>query len=92
MYGGYKLIDLKGINLVPDGSPVEVPGIYDLIESTRKHTIFANYVLDGVEKPERVVNLGVNAGNFEGTIGISTDNVGLNIVISPDDRVKVVEI
>ncbi len=92
MYGGYKLIDLKGINLIPDASPVEVPGIYDLIESTRKHTIFANYVLDGVEKPERSVNLGVKNGNFEGNIGLDTNANGLNIVISPDDRVKVVTI
>lgn len=92
MLGGYKLIDLKGVNLIPGANFVTVPGIYNAIESTRKLTIFTNCVLNGVEKNERSVNLGVKDGNFEGLIGIATNGYGLNIVISPEDGVKVVEI
>ena len=54
--GGYKIIDLKDVNLVTDGGGVKIEDIYNAIEeSYRKPLLLSGIVIDGVEKNDRYV-------------------------------------
>ena len=43
-------IDLKNIDLVPNGNPVTIKGIYNDIKSTRKRIVLTNVKLAGTER------------------------------------------
>lgn len=54
--GGYQVIDLKDTAFTT-GTAKSVPGIYGLIEGTRKVILFVNIQLDGVEYHDAFVDL-----------------------------------
>ena len=51
--GGYKIINLKGINITSQG--VKFDGIYDAIKGTRKPTVLSGLVTDSTEYPDMAV-------------------------------------
>ena len=91
--GGYKIIDLHDVNLVVDGSPVKIPGVYEAIESNyRKATILSGMTLNGVERPDRWVNFGTGSdGAFHASIGLDTDAMILYITVTNEDMVSLTE-
>lgn len=92
MLGGYMLIDLKGVDLTVDGESKKVEGLYARLEGNYgKVLVFGHLKIDGVEKPERVVSLGLNGTTYEGNAGINSDGNGLFIHITQDDMVSLTE-
>lgn len=92
MRGGYKLIDLKNINLNPSGDAIKVPGIYDAIEGSFKSIVISNYKIDGVDKPERAIVFGSHDNNtFDGFISYdSVENNTVNLHVTSEDLVSLV--
>lgn len=87
---GYKIIDLKNKNLVVDGSPVYIPGVYNAIEeSYRKPTMVSGIVIGGVEKNARYVVFGADSDSFRGGMGYSTDGDVMGIVVTNADMVSI---
>lgn len=51
--GGYKIINLKGINITSQG--VKIDGVYDAIKGTRKPTVLSGLVASLTEYPDMAV-------------------------------------
>lgn len=51
--GGYKIINLKGINITSQG--VKFDGVYDAIKGTRKPTVLSGLVTGSTEYPDMAV-------------------------------------
>lgn len=51
--GGYKIINLKGINITSQG--VKIDGIYESIKGTRKPTVLSGLVTNSTEYPDMAV-------------------------------------
>lgn len=80
--GGYQIINLHNIPL--SNTVVNIQGIYDLIESTRKVILLSNINIDGIEYHDTFINITVDNSNYiatvyEKTLTItSNDNITLS--------------
>lgn len=63
MNGGYKILDLKDINITADGATI--PNIYEEIEgSGRKAILVSGTTLDGVQQRDSFVDVTIDGSNF----------------------------
>lgn len=88
--GGYKIIDLKGIDVTQSAMMVE--GVYESIESNYgKPLLISGIVIDGVEKDDVFVQATLNGSAYEFelygyTIQVQdTDAVGVKNIIVLED-------
>lgn len=66
--GGYKLIDLRNVDL-KTGVGATIGGIHGSIESSyRKPLVLTGVVLDSVEVSDLFVNVTVDSGNYKITV------------------------
>lgn len=84
--GGYKIINLKDVNLLED-TPIKVSGIYDEIEGTRKPILIENLTIDGVEQESCYCPISVNYSNFDLPIGFTTSGEIKYISIDGEDNI-----
>lgn len=89
MNGGYHILSLKNINIIPSGDSVIVPGIYESLEGNyRKPILLSGIVLSGVERSDRYVEFVMSGTSYLGYIAIS-DAGNLTITIADDDSVTI---
>lgn len=89
MRGGYKIIDLQNVNFTID-EPQTIAGIYNAVESShRKPILISNFVLSGVEKPDRYCTLRLDNSAYVGSIAVSTDGDVLSIEITDSDTITI---
>lgn len=87
MRGGNLIIDLKNINH-PIGTAVNHPGIYGLIESTRKPVRICNLVIDSSERQDvDLTSLSAVAGTYKAIIILA--DVNYDMVITNTDDVTI---
>lgn len=64
--GGYKIIDLKDVNLITDEAAVKIDGIYEAIEGNyRKPLLVSGLTIDGVEKADFFAIATISDSSFE---------------------------
>lgn len=81
MTGGYKIIDFKGINL-ESGTAVNIPGIWDAIESNyHKPTMISGLVIGGTERNNVFAEFTISSSEYVATI------VGGSIAVTDGDNV-----
>lgn len=81
MKGGYKLIDLSGVNL-STSAPATVSGIYETIEGNyRKRVVLSNLVIGNTELPEIGIAPMVSGDTFIFSV------YGYNFTVADDDSV-----
>ena len=81
-----KYIDLENIDLVPNGNPVTIKGIYNAIKSTRKRIVLTNVKLAGTERHDVTGAVNTGGGKFVIVQAIET---GVRIFeISSNDTIK----
>lgn len=85
MIGGYKIIDLRGINLVTGAeAPPKISGIYDAIESgINKPLMLSGIVINGINKQTTYVNF-THADNIYSYV-----YDGVTISINSDDEITI---
>ena len=81
-------IDLQNINLVSNGDPVTIKGIFNAIKSTRKRVVLTNVKLDGTERHD--ITGAVNVGLTNCVIVQAIDTGIRSFVISSNDSIKFV--
>ncbi len=87
MDGGYKIIDLKDVNLIT-GTPTIIPGIHESIENNyRKAILISGVVIDGVEKADRFVAFENSGGDYIGILYETIANAKTYITITDTDEV-----
>ncbi len=87
MRGGELIIDLKNVNHTL-GVAVNHPGIYDLIESTRKPVCLCNFVVAGLEKQDIwLTGLEAVGDTYKAIIILAAQNY--NILITNTDDVTI---
>ena len=93
MKGGYKLINMKNVNVTVGGSAVKIDGIYDSIEHNyRKPTIVTGLVIDSNERSDRWVNFRPSSdGGFSCEIGFNDSYVHLVMTVTSEDMVNIIE-
>lgn len=90
MKGGYKILDLKGHNFTVGGAKIKIDDIYNAVEASYgKLLVIENYLIAGVEKNARTLQIGVDNGAFVSIVGLdATLSYGLYIKIEADDNVS----
>lgn len=83
MLGGYKLINLKGVDVGAAGKTIA--GIYEAIESTNKATLITGLVIGGTEFNDLFVPFKSEASTFVGKVQLG--NSVLTITVSSNDLV-----
>ena len=81
-----KYIDLENINLVSNGNPVTIKGIFNAIKNTRKRVVLTNVKLDGTERHD--ITGAVNVGLTNCVIVQAIDTGIRSFVISSNDTIK----
>ena len=83
---GVKYVDLKHINLSPNGSAVTIKGIFKAIQSTRKLIVLTNVKIGNIE----VRNISGSVNNSNGKYNIvEVIDTGIRIFeISSNDSIK----
>ena len=85
---GVKYIDLENINLVSNGSPVSIEGIYNRIRDTRKHVILTNVKFDGIKRHDIDGSLTLDGNSYN---IVQTTEKGIYIFkISKSDDIKLI--
>lgn len=79
--GGYQIIDLQNQPL--SDSAVNIPGTYDLIESTRKAILLSGINIGGVEYHDTFIEVSVDSGNYTTTV------YGKTLTITSDDNITI---
>ena len=83
-----KYIDLKDINLVSNGNPVTIDGIFNAIKNTRKRVVLTNVKLDGTERHD--ISGTINVGLTNCVIVQAIDTGIRSFVISSNDTIKLI--
>ena len=81
-----KYIDLENIDLVPNGNPVTIKGIYNAIKSTRKRIVLTNVKLGTTERHD--ISGSINLSNGKYIITQAIDTGIRSFVISSNDTIK----
>lgn len=84
--GGYKIIDLKGVNHTPSVGMLH-NDIYDKIESTNKNILISGLVCDGIEYNDFYINFKVTGSSYVGRAILG--NTSINITITDTDVVTI---
>lgn len=88
MAGGYKIVDLRDINVEVGAEAVTIPGIYNEIESNyRKPVQLTGIMVGGLEKPSVFVSM-YHSGNAYYTKLILDESGEITLEISSEDFVK----
>lgn len=88
--GGYKIIDLHDINLVPDADAVTIKGVHEAIESNhRKPLLLSGLVVGGVEKASQYVVFTNAAGTYSAKLFDNASGKELSITVSAADAVQI---
>lgn len=82
MLGGYKIINLKGIDISEDKT---IPGTYEAIEGTKHATMITGCVVGDVELPDLFVPMVSEEGVFIGKTFVGTKT--LIIGVTAEDTV-----
>lgn len=89
MVGGYKMISLNDVNIIPNGDAVTIKGIYEKIEHNyRKPVLLGGLTINGVERADRYITFSVDDSDFVGFI-VLTNWDALEIRIKSDDSVTI---
>lgn len=89
--GGYKLVDLKNVNLAV-GTATEIKGTFSSIESNyRKPIVICGLTINGVEKKDAIVNFEHGENMYNGLLCMTENNKFLFITVSNDDNVTISE-
>lgn len=76
--GGYKIINLKGINITPEG--VKFDGIYESIKGTRKPTVLSGLVASSTEYPDMAVLFNLDTdGSYKYSFNYNGKAIALTI-------------
>lgn len=78
MKGGYKIIDLGGVNLT--SSATIIPGIYDALEGAHKPVLFEGVQVSGTEYKPQFAALAASGGNFLANFITSASATALTVV------------
>ena len=79
-------VDLKNIDLLPNGNAVTIKGIFNTIKNTRKRVVLTNVKLGGVERHDISGSINPSGGKFNIIQAIDT---GIRIFeISSNDSIK----
>ena len=79
-------VDLKNIDLLPNGNAVTIKGIFNTIKNTRKSIVLTNVKLGGVERHDVTGAVNPSGGKFNIIQAIDT---GIRIFeISSNDSIK----
>lgn len=85
---GVKYIDLGNINLISNGNPVSIEGIYNRVRYTRKHVVLTNVKFDGIKRHDIDGSLTLD-GNYYNIV--QTTDKGIYIFkISKSDEIKLI--
>lgn len=81
--GGYKIIDLKDVNLVTD-TKVKVNGVYNSIENSyRKPLLISGINLNGVEKNDIFITPNISGENY------TFQAYGFNFTVLSEDTIEI---
>lgn len=83
--GGYKIIDLGGVNITTAGDAVTIAGIYDAIESTDKAILVSGLTIDNVDYSD-VYGVPISGDN-QYTISV----YGKSLTVTSADAVSIPE-
>lgn len=76
--GGYKIINLKGINITSSG--VKIDGIYEAIKGTRKPTVLSGLVASSTEYPDMTVLFNPDTdGSYKYSFVYNSKSIALTI-------------
>lgn len=78
MKGGYKIIDLGGVNLT--SSATNIAGIYDALKSAHKPIVFEGVQISGTEYKPQFAALAASGGNFLANFISSASATALTVV------------
>ena len=77
--GGYQIVDLKDLPL--SDTAVNIPGVYDSIEGTRKAILLSGINIGGVEYHDTFIEVTVDSSNYTATV------YGKTLTITSDDNI-----
>ena len=92
MIGGYKVINLSGVDIATNGVGITVPGIYDAVEGSTKVVLFENFSVDGVDIKPCMVNVVARQTEFTGLLFSALGVGGITsyfITIADEDVITV---
>lgn len=84
--GGYQIINLDGVNF-KNSTPINVKGIHDTIEGTRKQIMLSGITYTDIEQRDMFVNFKNSSGTFTGNITLYSGEA--TITIGSDDNVTI---
>lgn len=76
MKGGYQIVDLQNANITDTATVI--PGLYALIEGTRKQILLSNIQVSGTEYHDTFVNPSVSPNKFIFTTDLFIINIDNN--------------
>lgn len=79
--GGYQIIDLQNLSL--SATAVNIPGVYEKIEGTRKAILLSGINIGGVEYHDTFIEVTVDSGNYIATV------YGKTLTITSDDNITI---
>lgn len=94
METGYKVIDVKGVNVSSNGAAVTVKGVYDRIESSLKTILLTNILVDGVDIKPTFINVVASGTSYTATLlsALNAETSTLTvytIIFDEDDGISV---
>lgn len=94
MEAGYKVIDLKGVEILSNGAAVTVEGVYDRIESSFKTILLTNLIVDGLDIKPTFINVAASGTKYTATLLAVLDSEAhlftvYTVIFDEDDGVSV---